>query len=222
MSRKAICGIRCNNNSLSIKKSCSVLTIILLIAFSLPAFAEVGPDSHAISPFVGGYLFDGNRDLEHRPVYGLRPGYDFTKNWGVVAAAPVLPTTDPAAPAPEAQKPVLSWETGAGKSYIIPALEIIGFDFLLNRFNYHYIDKEVYGTTWSSIRDNLTGTWIVDTDPFSTNQFLHPYQGSIYYGSARSAGLNFWESLGYAFVGSFLWEIAGETGPPSINDQITT
>jgi hypothetical protein len=222
MSRKAVCGIRCKNNSLSIKKSCSVLTIILLIAFSLPAFAEVGPDSYAISPFVGGYLLDGNRDLEHRPVYGLRPGYDFTKNWGVLAAAPVLPTTDPAAPAPETQKPVLSWETGAGKSYIIPALEIIGFDFLLNRFNYHFIDKEVYGTTWSSIRDNLTGTWIVDTDPFSTNQFLHPYQGSIYYGSARSAGLNFWESLGYAFVGSFLWEIAGETGPPSINDQITT
>ena len=222
MSRKTVCGIRCKNNSLSMKNSYSVLTIILLIAFSMPAAAEVGPDSYSISPFAGGYLFDAKRDLEQRPVYGLRPGYDYTKIWGVLAAAPVLPTTDPAAPAPEAQKPLLSWETGAGKSYIIPALEIVGFDFLLNRFNYHYIDEEVYGTTWSTVRDNLTGTWVVDTDPFSTNQFLHPYQGSIYYGSARSAGLNFWESLGYAFVGSFLWEVAGETGPPSINDQITT
>jgi len=222
MSRKAVCCIRCKNNSLSMKKSYSVFTIILLIAFSMPAAAEVGPDSYSISPSAGGYLFDAKRDLEQRPVYGLRPGYDFTKNWNVLAAAPVLPTTDPAAPAPEAQKPVLSWETGAGKSYIIPALEIVGFDFLLNRFNYHYIDEEVYGTTWSTVRENLTGTWVVDTDPFSTNQFLHPYQGSMYYGFARSVGLNFWESFGYAVVGSFLWETAGETGPPSINDQITT
>ena len=46
---------------------------------------------------------------------------------------------------------VLSWETGAGKSYIIPALEIIGFDFLLNRFNYHFIEKAAVGkekTRW--------------------------------------------------------------------------
>ncbi|MCK9389946.1 MAG: DUF3943 domain-containing protein [Syntrophales bacterium] len=43
------------------------------------------------------------------------------------------------------------------------------------------------------------------------NQLLHPYQGSIYYGLARSAGLSFWESSAYTFAGSFLWETAGET-----------
>jgi len=42
------------------------------------------------------------------------------------------------------------------------------------------------------------------------------------YGLARSTGLNFWESLAYSNVGSFLWKMAGETDPPSINDQITT
>ena len=42
------------------------------------------------------------------------------------------------------------------------------------------------------------------------------------YGFARSSGLNFWESLGYANVGSFMWKISGETDNPSINDQITT
>jgi hypothetical protein len=127
-----------------------------------------------------------------------------------------------AAPAPETPKTVLSWETRAGRSYIIPALEIVGFDFLLNRFDYYFIDKEVYGTNFSTFRHNLTGRWIVDTDPFAMNQFMHPYQGSIYYGFARSAGLNFWESLGYAAAGSFLWETAGETGAASINDMITT
>ena len=54
------------------------------------------------------------------------------------------------------------------------------------------------------------------------NQFLHPYAGSIYHGFARSAGLNYWQSLGYTMAGSFVWEIAGETSPPSINDQFTT
>ncbi len=191
------------NKPLSIKKSHSVLTILLLIAFSMPAFADVRPGSYSISPFVGGFLFDGNQDLEHRPVYGLRLVYDFTKNGGSEAAAPMVRTADPVAPASESRKPVLSWETRAGRSYVIPALEIIGFDFLLNRFDYYSTDKEVYGTTFSTFRDNLTGTWIIDTDPFATNQFLHPYQGSIYYGFARSAGLNFWESFGYTFVGSF-------------------
>ena len=42
------------------------------------------------------------------------------------------------------------------------------------------------------------------------------------YGLARSSGLGFWESLAYSNVGSFLWKMAGETDPPSINDQITT
>jgi hypothetical protein len=212
MLRKTICGIFC----------CS-LTILLLSAFGMPAFAQVRPGGDSIPPFAGGFLFDGSQDPGHRPVYGRLPlVYDFTKNGGDEAAMLVSRTADPVAYPPEARKPVLSWETRAGRSYVIPALEIIGFDVLLNRFDYYFIDKEVYGTTFSTFRDNLKGGWVVDTDPFAINQFGHPYQGSIYHGFARSAGLNFWESLGYGVVGSFLWETAGETGPPSINDQITT
>ena len=62
----------------------------------------------------------------------------------------------------------------------------------------------------------------VDSDPFNINQFGHPYQGSMYHGFARSAGFNYWESAGYTFAGSALWEIAGETTPPSINDQVAS
>jgi hypothetical protein len=51
---------------------------------------------------------------------------------------------------------------------------------------------------------------------------MHPYQGAMYHGFARSAGLSFWESLGYTVGGSVLWEIAGETTAPSMNDQIAT
>jgi Domain of unknown function (DUF3943) len=79
-----------------------------------------------------------------------------------------------------------------------------------------------YDTSWSTIRDNLRSSWVVDRDPFETNQLGHPYQGSMYHGFARSAGLGYWESLGYAVAGSALWEIAGEKTPPSRNDLINT
>jgi hypothetical protein len=73
-----------------------------------------------------------------------------------------------------------------------------------------------------SIRRNLHSSWVVDRDPFEVNQLGHPYQGSMYHAFARSAGLKYWESLGYAFAGSALWEIAGESSLPSRNDQINT
>jgi hypothetical protein len=143
------------------------------------------------------------------------------------AAAPTSPAPPKAAPAPplsEVPQSVLSWETRAGRSYVIPAVEVIGYLFLLNQFDRHFVEpKEVYRTGTHSFWHNLTDAkWVVDTDPFATNQFLHPLGGTIYYGLPRSTGLTFWESLVYAEAGSFLWELGGETGPPSINDQITT
>ena len=124
----------------------------------------------------------------------------------------------------------LSWETGAGKSYLIPALEIPAFLVLLNvydRFAYsNSIEpdgKKTYDTNLSTFWDHVVhGPWVVDTDSFAMNQFNHPYQGSMYQGFARSAGLNYWESLLYTNVGSFLWETGGETTNPSINDQIAS
>ena len=108
------------------------------------------------------------------------------------------------------------------KSYLIPAAEIIAFQVLLNQFDRRFVDHDVYASNRTSIRRNLHRGWVIDKDPFSTNQFGHPYSGSIYHGFARSAGLDYWESLLYDFSGSALWEVAGETDPPSLNDQITT
>lgn len=126
-------------------------------------------------------------------------------------------------------KPVLSWETGEGKSYLIPALEIPGFIVLLNGFDRLILNdkekdgKKVYSTNPSSIWEHLhQQNWTFDQDSFKVNQFGHPYEGATMYGLARSSGLNFWQSLVYSNVGSFLWEMAGETSRPSINDQITT
>ncbi len=95
------------------------------------------------------------------------------------------------------------------KDYTLPALEIVGFDFFLNRFNHKHSGSRDYDVSLDSIRRNLRSSWVIDRDPFKINQFGHPYQGSMYHGFARSAGLDFWESLGYAFAGSIAWEIAG-------------
>lgn len=110
---------------------------------------------------------------------------------------------------------------GEKRSYAVPLGEVVLFDVLLNVVNRHTIGNE-YKTTIHSIRDNLHSSWTVDRDPFETNQLGHPYQGSMHYGFARSAGLSFWESTGYALAGSALWEIAGETTPPSANDLVNT
>lgn len=121
-----------------------------------------------------------------------------------------------------AAAPRLDWETGEGKSYFIPALEVGGFVFGLNQFNRHFIDRDTYGTDPDSVWKNLKSGVVIDNDPFSVNQLGHPYQGSIYYGLARSSGLNYWQSLMYSLGGSFLWETYGETTRPSLNDHIAS
>lgn len=130
---------------------------------------------------------------------------------------------------PDEPKSAMSWETGAGKSYLIPALEIPAFLVLLNvydRFAYSDLEengKKVYDTDLQTFWDHVVdGPWGVDTDAFNINQFAHPYQGSMYHGFARSAGLSYWESLIYTNLGSYLWETAGETTDPSINDQFAS
>ncbi len=130
---------------------------------------------------------------------------------------------------PDVPKSSMSWETGAGKSYLIPAMEIPAFLLLLNgydRLAYSDLEengKKVYDTNLSTFWDHVVdGPWGVDTDAFNINQFAHPYQGSMYHGFARSAGLNYWESLIYTNVGSFIWETGGETTDPSINDQFAS
>jgi len=119
---------------------------------------------------------------------------------------------------------VHSWETGAGRSYWIPAAEIVAYEFFLNLFNRTFVEPTAdYQTNGSTIWKHFTDPkWVIDDDQFKVNQFLHPYGGSIYYGIARSTGLSFWESFLYSTAGSYLWEIAGETTDPSINDMIAT
>lgn len=128
----------------------------------------------------------------------------------------------PTAFANEKPKPVPGWGVGDGKSYLVPAADIVLFDVALNLFDRTFLDSPDFDANFSSFKNNLTRKWVYDNDTFDINQFGHPYQGSMYHGFARSAGLGYWTSSGYTILGSALWELAGETTAPSINDQFTT
>lgn len=127
----------------------------------------------------------------------------------------------PTAFAADKPQPVLHWGN-EDKSFVIPAFEILGFEYGLNRFDHYAEDSQTYGSPTSDFSHNIRHGWTVDNDKFSTNQFLHPYVGTIYQGFARSAGLDFWQSMAYSMGGSLLWEEAGEHTFPSINDQVAT
>ena len=140
---------------------------------------------------------------------------------GLLLAVSAVHAQQVAAPAPvsaSASAPAAEPE----KSWTVPALEIVAFDFLLNRYNKRFSGTSDYDVTSASIRRNLRGPWVVDNDPFKVNQFAHPIQGSLYHGAGRATGLSYWEASALTFAGSAWWEITGEKTPPARNDQIAS
>ena len=113
-------------------------------------------------------------------------------------------------------------EDGPHKSYVLPVVEIVAMDAVVNLGGRLLLEPATFEVTPQSIRRNLRGRWVVDDDPFEINQVGHPYQGAMYHGIARSNGLGYWPSVVYTLAGSAFWEIAGETTRPSFNDQIAS
>ncbi|HET9555393.1 MAG TPA: DUF3943 domain-containing protein, partial [Anaeromyxobacteraceae bacterium] len=86
-----------------------------------------------------------------------------------------------------------------------------------------YVGEAPWATvTTRTVGDNLRAGWVLDDNPYFVNQLGHPYQGAFPYTAARSAGVGFWAATAYPFAASALWELAGETEKPSVNDQVTT
>src|SRR5688500_3464780 len=63
-------------------------------------------------------------------------------------------------PAGTERGPEVEWGNALRKSYAIPALEIVGFDTLLNLFNRAYFGCCDYDTNYRSIKRNLRGKWV--------------------------------------------------------------
>jgi len=133
-----------------------------------------------------------------------------------VPAPPAGASSDSGAPGPAPKRPLKA------------VLEGLAVNVVLNRWdawvrNAHN-PREGYWArvgprTWST---NLRDGWEWDTDEFSTNLFMHPMHGGVYFRSGRENGLDFWESVPLAFLGSAEWEYFGETARPSLNDFYNT
>jgi len=102
------------------------------------------------------------------------------------------------------------------------AAEVLGINLGVHAFDRFVLDEEFAQVKSKHIWHNIKNGFVWDNDLFSTNLFAHPYHGNLYYNAARSNGLSFFASAPYALGGSLMWELAGETEPPAINDLIAT
>jgi hypothetical protein len=126
---------------------------------------------------------------------------------------PALAIADP--------EPVTIDEPPAHRSHLIPAMESAVMVISLQ------LGAQAIGQPWADISTstmwrNVSGGWVWDEDPFTIDQFGHPYGGAYPFLAARSMGHGFWTSYAYAFGASLAWETLMENEPPSLNDQITT
>jgi len=67
------------------RKKWLFVLFVMLIALTLctPAMAANLPKAWSITPFAGGYSFDDDENLDTSLLYGLRIGYNLTKEWSL-------------------------------------------------------------------------------------------------------------------------------------------
>lgn len=75
------------------KRAYSLLIFFVFLVFCYGiAHAQIRPGAIAITPMFGGYTFEGNQELKTGPLYGIRAGFDFTKNFGAEILYSYVPT----------------------------------------------------------------------------------------------------------------------------------
>lgn len=89
------------------------------------------------------------------------------------------------------------------------------YNWYVQRWSWSNIGTQAWGA-------NLRRGFEWDNDCFLDNHLAHPYHGSLYLNSARSAGYDFWESLPFVAAGTATWELFLENVRPSLNDLINT
>ena len=68
-----------------------IAAVLLMIPATI-ALAENRAETFSVTPFLGGYSFDGKQHLETRPVIGIRGGYNFTDAVGAEALIDYTPS----------------------------------------------------------------------------------------------------------------------------------
>lgn len=100
--------------------------------------------------------------------------------------------------------------------------QVFGLNMAVWAFDRYALNEDFAKISGQSMRKNLQTLPVWDTDMFSTNLFMHPYHGGLYFNAARSNGMSFWEAIPYTVGGSLMWEYFMEIESPSINDLLAT
>lgn len=104
----------------------------------------------------------------------------------------------------------------AGSEWFLTQVFPATFNRFITKDPYSYISFKNF------IDHQRISAWDWDDNEFTTNHIDHPYHGQLYFNSFRSNGYNLWQSSIATAAGSYIWETAGETQAPSINDFINT
>lgn len=104
----------------------------------------------------------------------------------------------------------------------IIAAEVLGQNVFVWGWDYYVLQKNYAKTGPSYWKRNIKEGWEWDHNHWAINFFGHPYQGSMYYATARAGGYGFYRSLLWAGLGSFTWEMFAETEYPAPNDLVAT
>ncbi|RNC67731.1 MAG: outer membrane beta-barrel domain-containing protein [Desulfuromonadales bacterium] len=68
--------------------------VALSVVAASGAHAEMRKGAVSISPFVGGYTFEGDQNLKGKPTFGIRAGYGLTKSLGLEGVFGFTPTEE--------------------------------------------------------------------------------------------------------------------------------
>jgi len=67
----------------SIKFVVPTFLMVCLLFMAGSVSAEIRPGAITLTPLIGGYVFEGNQDLDDGLTYGLSLGYHFTEHWAL-------------------------------------------------------------------------------------------------------------------------------------------
>ncbi|SHL15703.1 DUF3943 domain-containing protein [Fibrobacter sp. UWEL] len=107
-------------------------------------------------------------------------------------------------------------------SPFVTASEVLGLNVFVWSWDYYVLDKHYAHTGPDYWKRNIREGWKWDHNHWAINFYGHPYQGSMYYASARAGGNGFYRSMVWTALGSFTWEMFAETEYPAPNDLLTT
>ncbi len=110
----------------------------------------------------------------------------------------------------------------ARKRFWLAAGEVALMEFLPWAWDRYVTNEDFARISWHTVSQNFKAGFGFDNDDFNTNQFGHPYHGSLFFNAARSNGFTYWESGLFTLAGSLIWECCMENTRPSWNDLVNT